>query len=185
MEHRHEVAKPRRSENDRRDDRSWPFAAVYSMHHQAAIGGRADLLRARGNDANDPDRTSPLRLDTPCFAHSQTIHAWIRRLRTVDTSASGFDMLRAQSMKSAASGLTVRFFSVTMPTGRGGMGNSMGRALSPRRLPLNLKNNPGSTDRKRPVPRSAPCMLMPYPATAICGTAKPLARKAFARSALA
>ena len=54
-------------------------------------------------------------------------------------------------MNSAASGLKVRFFNVTIPTGRGGMGNSMGRALSPRRLPLNLKNDPGRNVRKRPV----------------------------------
>ena len=56
-----------------------------------------------------------------------------------------------------ASGLKVRFFNVTTPTGRGGMGNSMGRAFSPSRLPLNLKNDPGRNDRKRPVAISAVC----------------------------
>src|SRR3954470_14599308 len=81
----------------------------------------------------------------------------VYRLRPVDIAASGFDRLRAHSMNTVASGLNVRFFNVTIPTGRDGTGNSMGRALSARRLPLNLKNDPGSIVRKRPVPTSALC----------------------------
>jgi hypothetical protein len=75
----------------------------------------------------------------------------IYSLRIAAIAASGFERVRAQSIKSAATGLKVRFFKVTIPTGRGGIGNSMGRALNPRPLPTPLKNDPGRIDRKRPV----------------------------------
>src|SRR5262249_48735746 len=100
-------------------------------------------------------------LALPYFRQHQRHHAGLEfradavlhndRLRVVDIAASGFDGLRAHSMNRVASGLNVRFFNVTTPTGRGGMGRSMGRALSPERFPLNLKSDPGRTDRKRPV----------------------------------
>src|SRR4051812_6798037 len=99
------------------------------------------------------------------------------RLRAIDIAASGFDRLRAHSMNTVASGLNVRFFNVTIPTGRDGTGNSMGRALSARRLPLNLKNNQGRIARSRPMPKTALCNEVPYPPTAIVGTATPFSRK--------
>src|SRR5262245_9938378 len=65
--------------------------------------------------------------------------------------ASGLATSRAHFMKSCASGLSVRFLSVTTPAGTGGIGNFTGRALRRKRLPLNFKYDPGSIVRKRPV----------------------------------
>ena len=66
----------------------------------------------------------------------------------------GFAASRALSMKSFATGLSVRFFRVTIPTGTRTIGNSMGKTLSSGRLVGNLNEEAAKIPRKRPVARS-------------------------------
>ena len=56
-------------------------------------------------------------------------------------------------MKSFATGLSVRFFRVTMPTGTRAIGSSTGKTLSSGRLVGNLNAEAGKIVRKRPVAR--------------------------------
>ena len=65
--------------------------------------------------------------------------------------ASGFATSRALSMKSCATGLSVRFFSVTMPFGTRAAGSSTGKTLISARLVGNLNAEVGIIVRKRPV----------------------------------
>src|SRR5215470_9836313 len=65
--------------------------------------------------------------------------------------ASGLATSRAQSIKSCAIGLSVRFFKVTTPTGPCRIGRSTGKVFNPKRVPLNFSVEAESTDRKRPV----------------------------------
>ena len=57
---------------------------------------------------------------------------------------NGLATSQAQSMKSRVTGLTVRFFSVTMPIGRGCAGNLIGNILSDNSLPLKCRIERGS-----------------------------------------
>ena len=54
-------------------------------------------------------------------------------------------------MKRCATGLMVRFFNVTIPTGPGCIANFIGKGLNPKRLPLSCTVEVGATARKRPV----------------------------------
>src|SRR5438876_9929940 len=65
--------------------------------------------------------------------------------------ASGLATARAQSMKSRATGLSVRFFRVTIPFGRRAIGSSTGKALISERLVGNLNAEAGKIVTKRPV----------------------------------
>src|SRR5262249_25582896 len=65
--------------------------------------------------------------------------------------AKDFVRLRAQSMKSCATGLIIRFFKVMMAIGPGRIGRSTGTAFRPKRLPLIHRTDAGATDRKWPV----------------------------------
>jgi hypothetical protein len=59
--------------------------------------------------------------------------------------------VRAQSMQRCATGLIVRFFSVTMPTGPGRIATLIGTGFNPNLLPLSCTVEAGATVRKRPV----------------------------------
>src|SRR5262245_24337353 len=64
--------------------------------------------------------------------------------------ARGFETSRAVSMKSCAAGLSVRFFSVTIPTGTGTYRSSTGKTLIPGRFEsLNIEI--GTIASKRPL----------------------------------
>src|SRR5262245_55780464 len=65
--------------------------------------------------------------------------------------ASGFATARACSMKSCATGLSVRFLSVTMPNGRRAIDSLMGKTLISGRRLGNLSTEVGTMERKRPV----------------------------------
>ena len=65
--------------------------------------------------------------------------------------ARGFATARAFSMKSRATGLSVRFFRVTIPTGTGAIARSTGKTLISGRLEGNLNMDGEQTVRKRPV----------------------------------
>src|SRR5436305_11816124 len=65
--------------------------------------------------------------------------------------ASGFATLRAPSTKSCATGVSVRFFSVTIPLGTRAIGSSTGKALRSGRLVGNLKAEGAKIVRKCPV----------------------------------
>ena len=71
--------------------------------------------------------------------------------------AIGFATSRAQSMKSCATAVRVRFFNVTIPTGMCALANSMGRALIVVRkllnpyLPVMVRNLPLATSAKRAI----------------------------------
>lgn len=67
--------------------------------------------------------------------------------------ARGFATSLAVSMNSRATGLTVRFFSITTPFGTLFIGNSMGRILSSERSTGNRSAEAGKIVKKRPVPR--------------------------------
>lgn len=62
---------------------------------------------------------------------------------------------RAHPMKSFVTGLSVRFFSVTMPTAPAAIGRSIGNILSARRLPLKRTVDADRTVKNRPVAISA------------------------------
>src|SRR5436190_23487452 len=65
--------------------------------------------------------------------------------------ARGLAPSRAQSMKSLATGLSARFFRVTIPFGRRAVGSSTGKILSSERLARNLNAEAGKIVTKRPV----------------------------------
>jgi hypothetical protein len=95
--------------------------------------------------------------------------------------ASDFATSRAQSMKSCAIGLIVRFFKVTRPTGIEGICNSTGRGLSPRRLPFNRNLDADMIDRKRPVAAMAMFNRTELVVTTCRGAPRPLAWNASAK----
>src|SRR5690348_17247867 len=64
--------------------------------------------------------------------------------------ARGFETSRAVSMKSRATGLSVRFFSVMIPTGTAAYGSSTGKTLIPERLE-NLNSEIGTMVSRPPV----------------------------------
>src|SRR5215204_2735406 len=64
---------------------------------------------------------------------------------------SGLATSRAQSMKSCATGLSVRFFRVTIPFGSGAIGSFTGRTLISERLVGNVNAEVGKIAIKRPV----------------------------------
>jgi hypothetical protein len=68
--------------------------------------------------------------------------------------ASGFATLRALSTKTCATGLSVRFFSVTIPLGTRAIGSSTGKTLSSGRLMGNLNAEAVKIVRKCPVASS-------------------------------
>jgi len=68
--------------------------------------------------------------------------------------ANGFATWRAYSIKSLATGLSVRFFRVTIPVGTQAAGSSTGRILISERLDRNFNADAGKIVRKRPVAKS-------------------------------
>ena len=64
-------------------------------------------------------------------------------------------MSRAASMKSLATGLSVRLLKVMIPTGHGGIGNLTGKTLSGGRFAPRRKNELGKIPRKGPLASSA------------------------------
>jgi hypothetical protein len=81
-------------------------------------------------------------------------------------------------MKSSATGLSVRFFNVTIPTGQGLNGKSTGKLLSPRRFALKCSMTAGRIARKRPVASSAFVISRDWVVMPVRGTPNPRARKA-------
>ena len=67
--------------------------------------------------------------------------------------ARGLATSRAWSMKSFATGLSVRFFRVTMPTGTRVIGSVTGKTLSSGRAVGNLNAEAGTIVRKSPLAR--------------------------------
>ena len=65
--------------------------------------------------------------------------------------AIGLATSRACSTKSCAIAPSVRFFSVTIPTGMCARGSAIGRTLTSWRFAGNLKADAGKIERKRPV----------------------------------
>jgi len=68
---------------------------------------------------------------------------------------NGFVTSRACSMKSRATGLSVRFFNVMIPTGPGRTGNSIGSTLNDMRCGLNCRSDFGNRHKKFPVASKA------------------------------
>ena len=62
---------------------------------------------------------------------------------------------RAHAMKSCVTGLTVRFLTVTIPTGGGGPGSSTGSTFTARRPALNRNRERGKIARNGPLAISA------------------------------
>src|SRR6516162_295771 len=67
--------------------------------------------------------------------------------------SGGFTTSRAQSRKSCATGLIVRFFNVIMPTGQGEIGSSTGKTLNGGRFVPNFSTESGSVTKKGPFGR--------------------------------
>ena len=85
-------------------------------------------------EAHPPRRSSPSVTKIRNVSHQQQAglaSALGRAMRgTYFPSARGLATSRAQSRKSCATGFSVRFLRVTIPTGRGLIGNSIGSTLS-------------------------------------------------------
>src|SRR5262249_2535908 len=87
---------------------------------------------------------------------------------------------RAQSMKSCAIGLNVRFFNLRIPIVLRELGRLIGRTLSPALLALKVATDSGTMVRKRPVASSALRTGTVDVITAARGVSSPSARNASA-----
>jgi len=104
----------------------------------------------------------------------RTVHT----LRPCGRPAIDFATSRAQAMKSWATGLSVRFFRVRIPTGLPPVGMLMGKALISGFPAENLNTEAGTIVRKRPLASRALRAGMEEVTSAARGRSSPLARKA-------
>jgi hypothetical protein len=100
-------------------------------------------------------RRPPYRVDRPSFRQPKTCTEAVICAHVGDKSslvqlalASGLASVRAQSMKSFATGLTVRFLNVEIATGHGlCWSNRTGKALMPQRLAAKCSTELGKIDK--------------------------------------
>src|SRR5215510_5363182 len=93
--------------------------------------------------------------------------------RRLPEEPSDFPTSRAHSMNLSAKGLSVRFLTVTIPTGLGSEGSSTGKIRTDKRLAANRSKEPGSKATKRPVATMVLHMCMDNVITLGRGTANP------------
>src|SRR5262245_42443880 len=105
--------------------------------------------------------------------------AWAHRHDTYHfLFASGFTTSRAHSIKSCATGLSVRPFRVLISVGHGVVGKSMGNALRERCLRGKCNSDSGSTARRRPASSKILRRWLEAVVTIARGASSPFARKA-------
>ena len=90
----------------------------------------------------------------------------------------GFATSRAHRMKSCETGLSVRFFTVIIPTGRRVVGNSTGKRLIAGLSAENRNTELGMIVRKRPVASSALRTGTVDVMIVVGGRSRPASRKA-------